>query len=86
MTWVMRRKVWSSTPLVALTTIWPGCKIRAQPGEGGAEELGRDDGDDDFGFGDGSAVGGDGMVGGQGKAGEKERVLAGGDDLTDLVS
>ena len=40
MTWVMRRKVWLSTPLVALTTIWPRCRwgrIRASVGRRNSE-------------------------------------------------
>ena len=76
MTWVMRRKVRSSTPLVARDDDLAGVHVGAETGEGGAQELGGDDGDDDFGVGDGGFVAGDGDVGGQGKAGEEEDVLA----------
>ena len=58
-----------------------GVKMGAEAGEGGAEKLRRDDGDDDLGIGDGGVVAGDGDLGGEGKAGEEERVFAGVDDL-----
>ena len=56
-------------------------KMRAEAGEGGAEKLRGNDGEDDLGLGDGGVVAGDGDVGGDGKAGEKERVFAGVVDL-----
>ena len=50
---------------------------RAQTGEGGAEELGGNDGDDDLGIADGVFAGGDGDVWRQRKAGKEEGIFAG---------
>jgi hypothetical protein len=58
-----------------------GVKIRAETGERGAEKLGRNDGYDNLGVADYGIVAGDSEACGDGKAGEKERVFAGGNNL-----
>jgi len=49
----------------------------ADAGEGGAEKLGGDDGDDDLSIGDGGFAAGDGDFAGDGEAGEEEGVFMG---------
>ena len=53
----------------------------ADAGEGGAEKLRGDDGDDDLSIGDGGFAAGDGDGFRDGEAGEEEGVFAGIDDL-----
>ena len=49
-----------------------GVEMGADAGEGGAEKLGGDDGDDDLSIGDGGFAAGDGDFAGDGEAGEEE--------------
>ena len=61
-------------------------EVRADAGNGGAEELGRYDGDDDFGVGDGRGVGCDGDLRWERKAGKEEDVFFSGNDLAGFVN
>src|SRR5580658_3062048 len=62
-----------------------GVEISAQTGEGGAKELGRDDGDDDLGVGDGFRAAGNVDVLGQREAGEEQNVFLRGGNLAGFV-
>jgi len=58
--------------------------LRAQTGKCGTQEPGGDDGDYDFGVGDGSVVGGDVELRGRGKPGRKSMFFARHRSLADL--
>ncbi len=58
-----------------------GTQVRADAQQGGAQKLGRNDGDHDLGRRDGVVAGGDGEIGGQRKSGKELRIFAGAGDL-----
>ena len=59
----------------------PFVKVGPEPLKGAAQEFRGHDGDDNLGIGHGRLAAGDGNLGGEGKTGQKKRILAGIDDL-----